>query len=158
MHRQIKAALKARLVDASWMEELPLVLLGLRSAWREGPDTTPSELVYGESLRLPGQFVPGTAFPTPSDPFVSSFLHRMSRITPVPSSHHSTIRSFIPSSLADAKSVYVRHDSVRKPLQRPYDGPFMVLERKEKYFVIKKNGQPYSVSVDRLNPAYRSSS
>ena len=32
MHRQLKAALKARLNDASWMDELPLVLLGMRSA------------------------------------------------------------------------------------------------------------------------------
>ena len=53
--------------------------------------------------------------------------------------------------------MYVRHDSVRKPLQRPYDGPFLVLEKKEKYFTTKKNGQPYSVSVDRLKPAFQSS-
>ena len=32
LHRQLKATLKARLVGPAWMDELPLVLLGLRSA------------------------------------------------------------------------------------------------------------------------------
>ena len=35
-HRQLKAALKARLVGPAWMDELPLVLLGLRSAPNSG--------------------------------------------------------------------------------------------------------------------------
>ena len=61
MHRTLKAALKARLNNAAWMDELPLVLLGMRSAWKEGPDSTPAELLYGESLRLPGHLVPGVA-------------------------------------------------------------------------------------------------
>ena len=54
-HRPLKNALKARLSDSGWMTELPLVLLGLRSAWREDADCTPADLVFGASLRLPGQ-------------------------------------------------------------------------------------------------------
>ena len=41
------------------MDELPLVLLGLCLAWRDGADTTPVEFLYGTPLRLPGQFIPG---------------------------------------------------------------------------------------------------
>ena len=50
MHCQLKGALKARLVDNGWIDDLPVVLLGLRYAWKEGPYSTPAELVYGTSL------------------------------------------------------------------------------------------------------------
>ena len=59
MHRQLKSSIRARLIDNAWQDALPLVLLGLRSAWREGPETAPAELLCGSALRLPGQFVPG---------------------------------------------------------------------------------------------------
>ena len=52
-----------------------------------------------------------------------------------------------------SSSVFVWHDGHCRPLQRPYDGPFCVLEKKPKYFIIDKNGSSYSVSVDRLKPA-----
>ena len=45
-HRQLKASLKARLEEYdAWMDALPFVLLGLRSAWRKGSDTTPADSV-----------------------------------------------------------------------------------------------------------------
>ena len=58
MHRQLKSAIKARLVDINWCSCLPLVLLGLRSAWKQGPEAAPSEMLYGTVLRLPGEFLP----------------------------------------------------------------------------------------------------
>ena len=153
MHRQLKAALKARLNDASWMDELPLVLLGMRSAWREGPESTPAELLYGESLRLPGQMVPGVAPITPSSGPVAAFFQRMRSMAPTPSAHHSAHRPFLPASLRTASYVYVRHDAVRRPLQRPYDGPYKVLATGDKTFTILRQDTPYVVSVDRLKPA-----
>ena len=57
MHRQLKASVRARLVDSGWQDCLPLVLLGLRSAWKIGPDAAPAEMLYGTLLRLPGEFV-----------------------------------------------------------------------------------------------------
>ena len=38
--------------------------------------------------------------------------------------------------------------------QRPYDGPFEVLSRSDNFFVINKNGQDYTVSIDCLKPAF----
>nr|VZH97631.1 unnamed protein product [Spirometra erinaceieuropaei] len=45
-------------------------------------------------------------------------------------------------------------DSVRRPLQQPYDGPFRVLSRKDKYFTIDRGGRTDVVSIDRLKAAY----
>ena len=62
-HRHLKAALKARLTDANWMDALPWVLLGIRTAPKEDLNTSSAELVYGAPLTVLGEFValPGTA-------------------------------------------------------------------------------------------------
>ena len=78
---------------------------------------------------------------------------RMSKKIPVPTDHHNRPTVFIPRALETAQAVYVRHDSSKRPLRRPYDGPFKILARHPKHFIINKNGAEYSVSVDRLKPA-----
>ena len=56
-HRQLKAALKAQTNPTSWMDALPLVLLGIRTALKEDISSTTAEMVYGTTLRLPGEFL-----------------------------------------------------------------------------------------------------
>ncbi|KAA3680865.1 uncharacterized protein DEA37_0003115 [Paragonimus westermani] len=43
---------------------------------------------------------------------------------------------------------------VKKPLQQPYKGPFRVIKRSAKTYVIDSFGQHLAVSVDRLKPAF----
>ena len=50
-------------------------------------------------------------------------------------------------------SCFVSHDAVKIGLQRPYDGPYKVLQRTDKYFKINLNGIVDNVSIDRLKPA-----
>ncbi|GFR84802.1 Gag-pol polyprotein [Elysia marginata] len=38
------------------MDELPIVLLGIRSTWKEDRDAAPALLTYGTNLRIPGDF------------------------------------------------------------------------------------------------------
>ncbi|KAA5583213.1 transposase family protein, partial [Pseudomonas aeruginosa] len=45
MHRQLKASLMC--YDDSWLNALPLVLLGMRSAFKEDLQATVAELLYG---------------------------------------------------------------------------------------------------------------
>ena len=75
---------------------------------------------------------------------------------PSVSNYHGNQTSHVPSNLASTGYVYVRHDALRKPLQRPYDGPFKILDTHDKYFTLNLKGRKEKVSVDRLKPAYMS--
>jgi hypothetical protein len=48
--------------------------------------------------------------------------------------------------------VYVRRGSALPPLASKYEGPYKVIRKCEKYFVIEMGDKEDSVSVDRLKP------
>ena len=52
--RDLKSALRARLRGPNWIDELPWVLLGLRTAPKEDLHTSAAELVYDTVLTVPG--------------------------------------------------------------------------------------------------------
>ena len=54
-HRQLKTSLKAYPHPNSWMDTLPLALLGIWSSFKEDIGCTAAELVYGTTLRHPGE-------------------------------------------------------------------------------------------------------
>ena len=55
-HRHLKTGLKARLTNGNWVDELPVVLLGIRTTLKEDLSCSAAEMVYGTTLRLPGDF------------------------------------------------------------------------------------------------------
>ena len=55
-HRHLKAALKCQPQQDRWMDALPLVMLGIRSTIKEDIGCSTAEMVYGSTLRLPGEF------------------------------------------------------------------------------------------------------
>ena len=154
-HSQLKAALMAHLVGPEWMNELPLVVLGLRSAPKEGLGCVPSELVYGTTIRLPREFFECTpaAEPDMSD-LLTHLCNTMARLRPKQTSHHRRPSTHIPAELWSCSFVFVRHDAHRIPLQCIYNGPFKVLERAAKFFTLDLNVRQDTVSVDRLKPAF----
>lgn len=157
VHRQLKASLMCH--GEAWIKTLPLVLLGMRSAFKEDLGATVSELVYGETLRLPGELV--VMAPNSDDrgnvaDFVSQLRQHMSNIRPVPASRHSQPKTFIFKDIHESSHVLLRDDAVRKPLQPPYTGPYKVIERAsdKKTVVIDYKGKPMVVTMDRVKPMY----
>ena len=121
-HRQLKAALKAQPNPSSWMDALPLVLLGIWTALKEDTSSTAAEMVYGTTLRLPGEFFtasPTTCLADPSD-YVSQLKAHMQLIRPPPP-RPTKRNSQVSEALSTAIHVFIRHDAVCKPLQPPYD-------------------------------------
>ncbi|KAJ3649312.1 hypothetical protein Zmor_021063 [Zophobas morio] len=49
-----------------------------------------------------------------------------------------------------ANFVFVRVDRVKRPLESPYDGPFKVLDKKDKFFTLLINDKPSTVSINRV--------
>ncbi len=82
-HRHLKTGLKARLTNGNWVDELPVVLLGIRTTLKEDLSCSAAEMVYGTTLRLPGDFF---TEPTQEDPstIVSRLRNAMQRQQFVP--------------------------------------------------------------------------
>ena len=132
------------------------MLLGIRTALKEDIQCTAAELVYGTSLRLPGEFFDSTHDDTTNDPaaYVSQLKSAMQRLKATPVRPHPRRKVHISKALATCTHVFVRRDAIRKPLQPPYDGPYKVLQRTEKYFVVEVKGKQDSISLDQLKPAH----
>ena len=68
--------------------------------------------------------------------------------------HGEQQQSYVPQDLNTCPTVWLRVDRVKKSLEAPYSGPYEVLQRRPKFFVLKLPHGEKSVSVDRLKPAY----
>lgn len=152
-HRPLKAALKAH-GNVHWSDTLPTVLLGFRTVFKESLQSTVAELVYGTSLRLPGEIFDPTPLAKSPIELVEELKKHFFVIRPTPTTCHEKTSVFIHPKLKDCSHVFVRHDAVRKPLQNPYDGPFKVLRHGDKTFDLEINGRKSTISVDRLKPAF----
>ncbi|GBM15899.1 hypothetical protein AVEN_258441-1 [Araneus ventricosus] len=51
-------------------------------------------------------------------------------------------------------SCFCANNAVRAPLRPPYDGPFLVIDRIDKFFKMQRDGEVKVVSVDRLKRAF----
>ncbi|VDQ06270.1 unnamed protein product [Trichobilharzia regenti] len=64
-----------------------------------------------------------------------------------------SINVFVHPYLKTSSHVFVYRDSVCRPVEPPYDGPYKVIERMDKSFAADKNSREDSVSIDRRKPA-----
>ncbi|GBM83519.1 hypothetical protein AVEN_238282-1 [Araneus ventricosus] len=157
MHRQLKASIKCH-ASMHWSEVLSTIFLGMCACLKDDVGVSLAELIYGQCLCLPGEFF--RDFSPPSHMVTEADLVQKLRtfarnFRPVRSMHHSSDDySFVHPDLQSASHVFIRHHSIRRPLEKPYQGPYKVLRRKEKFFCIEINGKEATVSIDRLKPAY----
>ena len=156
-HRTLKDRLISRACatgSTGWMDHLPFVLLGLRSSIRGDSACSPSDLLYGAPLRLPGPMLDPLGSPAPDSLVFALHLRAaMCAASPLPVLHHGVPPARIDSRLHHATHVFLRVDAVRRPLVPPYEGPYPVISRSAKTFVILKREKPVTVTVDRLKPA-----
>ena len=153
-HRSLKDSLKSRLRGPSWIDELPWVLLGIRTTPKEDLRASSAELVYGETLTVPGDFIPTQTTPTTAAEHLSKSRSFVKSFVAQPTTQHGHTAIYMPKTLETADYVFIRRDGHRGPLQRPYHGPYKVIAPGEKTFLVDMGGKEERISVDRLKPAY----
>lgn len=80
--------------------------------------------------------------------------NQIRKIKPQPIARHGTRKIFIFRELASSPYVFLRNDTVKSPLQPPYDGSCKVIQRRDKTFTIEISNKNTIVSIDRLKPAF----
>lgn len=149
-HRTLGASLRCH--DESWTKALPMVLLGLRTAIRG--NHSPVEMVYGTTVQIPGDLVDKKPIEGRTNDFVTNLKQKMQSIIHDPSSSHASTRTFVSPELSRCQFVYVRHGQPIKKLDNPYNGPYRVISRSEKFYKLDIRGKEVVTSTDRLKPAY----
>lgn len=155
-HRTLKVALTARLMDnESWLEELPTVLLGLRTASRTDNEVSAAEMTYGQVIRLPGDFYTNSPITTLDQySYVEKLRETIKNIKPIPTRSREYRKIFVHKELDTCSHVFIRNDAVKRPLTPNYDGPFRVIARNRKFFKLQLPNRQTEVSIDRLKPAF----
>lgn len=153
-HRSFKTAIMCHNTP-DWTNILPTVLLGLRTSYKEDVKTTSAELVYGTTLRLPGEFFIDDETPLHPQFFIEKFREQMRQVRSAPTAHHIKHKAFAHKTLYTCTHVFVRVDAVKKPCEKPYDGPYEIMERiSDQVFRINLRGAAATISTERLKPAF----
>jgi cleavage and polyadenylation specificity factor subunit 1 len=139
-HRTLKAAIMCH-ADQRWTDAVPIVLLGIRKAFKEDLQASVADLVYGEPLRVPGELLtPATRTVEPSH-VINRLRRHMQRLSPVPAARHASPAAFVHKDLLDSTHVFLQQDATRRALDPPYSGPHEVLSRREKTLQLSVRGK-----------------
>ena len=149
-HKQIKQALMCAVSEC--MQNLPIVLLGLRATPRFQEGVSRAEMTFGAALKLPGEFHGEENNVQDHADYVKKLRETFRRHRPVERKRKGKV--FIYPNLNVSKFVFLRVNKVRRSLAKPYSGPHLVLKRNKKWFRIMVNDKAEDVSIDRLKPAY----
>jgi hypothetical protein len=136
-------------------EVLPLVLLGICTAFREKLQASVAELVYGEPLRIPGELLTPTADPV--DPV--HLIIQLCQYTGLPQTSFGGMPHLFgyictrrPRKVHTC--LFLCQDTMCWALETPHSGLYWVLSWREKTLQLLKCGRPLTVSTDRVKPAY----
>jgi len=94
LHHTLKASLMCH-AEKQWTESLPLVLLGIRTAYKEDLQSSAAQLVYGELLRVPGEVLVPATPKVEASTFIQQFRCIMDQGRPTLAAHHASLATFI---------------------------------------------------------------
>lgn len=156
-HRQLKTAIKCHQTER-WVEILPVVLMGIRAAWKEDLQATVAEMVYGEPIKLPGQFLHKEKNEKAVEEIPGNMLEKLKKnmqdLRPQEIKRHGQTTPFIFQNMNTASHAFLRRELMGGALQPPYEGSYEVIKRGDKIVTLRKNGKEVNVSIDRVKPAY----
>ena len=92
----------------NWHSILPWVLLGQRTAYQPELGVSPMELVYGQTVKIPGDLAGGELQPHSSLTTLLEDVQRKTFKLPVPTSHHAQPVIQLPKNMETATHVLVK--------------------------------------------------
>ena len=136
------------------MNTLPLILLGLRSAFKPDLHACTAELVYRSPLCLHGQLLNSQMqnSTAPSSPYVSRLKRCIQSLKATPTKYQCC--------LVYIKSVRLVYPCFRQtrprenPVEQPYKGPYLVLQRFPKCCKLDLDGHKNTISLNCLKAAF----
>ena len=139
------------------MDELPWVLLGLRTVPKDDLGASPAEMVYGAPRTIPRDFI---APPPEVDPagHLRQLRNRVGALAPVPTAIDGQLhrQSSVPASLATTPFVLAAEMGRSSPYRRPTPVP-TGFSHGGKTFTIDYSGREETVSINHLKPAHTDS-
>ena len=135
------------------------MLLGIRNTLKEDLATSSAELVYGERLVFPGQFISTTdlrvspATEKTASGFLQALQRKIRSFLPQATAHHGRRPNQVPKNIQDCQYVFIRKDMRQQPFQSLYEGPYRVLSSDDKVFKVQRGDHTLTVSIDRIKPA-----
>jgi len=136
----------------NWVDALPTILLGLRSTIQTDTGFSAAQLTLGEEFRLPGDF-----FKKIEDQEAEEMILNIRKVANkflVQPATHGTPPVFVAKSLKTYPHVFLQVEGIQTGFEKPYAGPFKVLERKEKTVKLKIFEKEKWVTWDRCKPAF----
>ena len=153
LHRHVKASLTARSGSSDWVDQLPWILLGIRTSYRRDLRCAPIDLTLGAPVSLPGDLWPRPQPPETPARLASALNDKFSSLLPIPTAFKSNMTAYVPQPLHTTTHVFIRNET-KKPLGPTYLGPFKVVKRLKTHFIVDIRGTHQSVALARLKPAF----
>lgn len=153
-HRRLKEALKATSTSSlDWVQRLPLILLSLRTSIRDDNQPSPADILYGTNLRLPVDLLERQD-DIILDPmqYTDRLVRHMQTVGPIVTRTPSN-SSYLDPHLQHCKYVFVKNEG-KKGLNPVYSGPFLVLEKKDKYFKVQLSNRVDTITISRIKAAH----
>ena len=104
-------------------------MLELRTTYKEDLKSSPVEMLYGTTLRVPSEFFVDQDLPANPQNFFERHRTIMRSIQPPPTSHDVKTRLFHIKNLDTCTHVFIRCDYVKAPLEPTNMGPYQIIER-----------------------------
>ena len=137
------AAIMAHESPNPWTTTLPAVLLGDRSAVKELLSRSAAEMIYGTTLRLPGEFTEQYTADawTNLNNYSDKLRVAMSRLWLCPPRDTTQKDIFQYKELEACSHVFLRRFTIAPPLTALYDGPYEVISRSGRVMEILMKGK-----------------
>jgi hypothetical protein len=154
LHSHLKDSLHARAAAATWSEELPFVLLGLRAQPREDTGLSPAEAVFGAPIVLPNEFLQNEEISV--DSIIKNFSNTLDVLAVSLPRHNSSAQlpsklpSELPAELLSIPLIWVCHGGMVPPLQPLYDGPYAVVRCGPRSFTIRVGSRDEVIAISLL--------